>query len=182
MSEKREVDAVFQLEGGQVLTSQMAAGPRDSSLQHGAAPAALVAWAAEEFPCELPMQVARITIDLLRPVPIVPLEVKTQLLRQGRKIQLISIQLIADGVEVVRASVLKVRIAEIALPDTAREEHLDLPSPESGRNPGVTARSHNGFLTCVSMSQVAGESLQAGPAAVWFRIDRPIIDGYRSPL
>lgn len=181
MSEKHDV--VFQLEGGRVLTGPMAAGPWDTSLQHGAAPAALIAWVAEEFGCELPMQVARITIDLLRPVPIVPLEIKAELLREGRKTQLIGIQLIAKGVEVVRASVLKVRIAEVALPDIACEEHLDLPLQECGYDPGVPARRHNGFLTRVSMSQVAGEWLQAGPAAVWFRINRPIIYGVPiSPL
>jgi hypothetical protein len=33
------------------------------------------------------------------------------------------------------------------------------------------------------MSQVAGELLQPGPAAVWFRVDHPIIDGVPiSPL
>ena len=119
-SEQHEVDAVYQIAGDRVLTGPMAAGPWDTSLQHGAAPAALIAWAAEDISCKRPMQVARITIDLLRPVPIVPLEVRTQLLRQGRKIQLIGIQLIAEGIEVVRASVLKVRIAECAAKDGSR--------------------------------------------------------------
>ena len=177
------MEAVFRVEGDRVLTSPWAAGPWDPSLQHGSAPAALIAWAAENIACERPMQVARLTVDLLRPVPIAPLEVKTELLRQGRKIQLIGIQLFAQGVEVVRASVLKIRVAEVAMPGIACEEQLDLPSAECGRHPDVTAKTQSGFLTHISMRQVAGQSLQPGPASVWYRVDRPIIDGVPiSPL
>lgn len=131
------MDAVFRIAGNRVLTSPLAAGPWNSSLQHGAAPAALVAWVAEGVPCERPMQVARITIDLLRPVPIAPLELKIELLRQGRKIQLCGIQPFAEGVEVVRASVLRVRMGESALSEPAGEELLDMPLPERGRDPGL---------------------------------------------
>jgi hypothetical protein len=52
--------------------------PWDISMQHGSAPAALVVWAAEAIPAREPMRIARVTIDLMRPVPVVPLTIETK--------------------------------------------------------------------------------------------------------
>jgi len=62
--------------------------PWDAGMQHGSAPAALVVWAAEAILTPEPMQIARVTIDLMRPVPMTPLTLQSEVLRQGRKIQL----------------------------------------------------------------------------------------------
>ena len=53
-----------------------------------------------------PMRIARLTVDLMRPVPVAPLDVETTIVREGRKIQLIQVSLKAAGQEVARASVL----------------------------------------------------------------------------
>jgi len=82
------LDAIYKLDHGRVLTSPFAAGPWNSSTQHGAAPAALVAWAVENIAAPQSTQVARLTIDLLRPVPVAPLSIETNIIREGRKIQL----------------------------------------------------------------------------------------------
>lgn len=49
------------------------------------------------------MRVARLTVDLLRPVPVAPLTFRSEVLREGRKIQLIAVHLESKGVEVARA-------------------------------------------------------------------------------
>src|SRR6266404_4994089 len=64
------MDAIYRVDGNRVQTSPNAAGPWDSTMQHGSAPAALVTWAAEAIPTSVPMQIVRVTIDLLRPVPV----------------------------------------------------------------------------------------------------------------
>ncbi|MDH8506248.1 hypothetical protein QIG99_27995, partial [Klebsiella pneumoniae] len=67
---------------------------------------------------------------------------------EGRKIQLCAVRLFAEGVEVVRATVLKVRALAIDLPDTVPAVPLDVPGPEAGRDePQVS----NKFLAGVSM-------------------------------
>ena len=48
------------------------------------------------------MRIARVTIDLMRPVPVAPLTLETEVLREGRKIQLCAIRLRAGDVVVVR--------------------------------------------------------------------------------
>ena len=64
------MDAIFRVDGNRVLTHPDAAGPWDPGMQHGSAPASLVVWAAEAIPTPVPMRIARVTIDLMRPVPV----------------------------------------------------------------------------------------------------------------
>ena len=103
------MDAIFRIDGNRAETSPNAAGPWDATMQHGSAPAALVTWAAEAVPTAVPMQIVRLTIDLMRPVPVAPLTIETEVLREGRKIQLCAVRLLANNVVVVRATVLKIR-------------------------------------------------------------------------
>lgn len=171
------MNAVFRLEGDTAITSPHAAGPWDPTMQHGAPPAALIASAAERLPTAQPMQVARLTVDLLRPVPIAPLEIKSSIVREGRKIQLCQVQLFANGTEVVRGSVLKIRAAEMTLPDTVREEPVTLPGPDEGQLPRVKLSPNPGFTDSISVRVVKGDFHIPGPAAMWYRLDLPIIDG-----
>ena len=81
------------------------------------------------------MRVARLTVDLMRPVPVAPLTIETELLREGRKIQLVSVRLLAAGTEVVRATVLRVRRLEQVLPVEAPWPPIDIKSPEDSSRP-----------------------------------------------
>lgn len=122
--------AIYRVDGNSVITSPDAAGPWDRRMQHGSAPASLVTWAAERIPTPVPMDIARVTIDLMRPVPVAPLAIATEVLREGRKIQLCGIKLLADGVQVVGATVLKIRRQVLTLPEDVEELPVTLPSPE----------------------------------------------------
>src|SRR5277367_1546295 len=110
------MEAIFSVDGDRVAVHPNAAGPWDPTMQHGSAPASLVVWAAEAIATPVPMRIARVTIDLMRPVPLKPLTLETEVLREGRKIQLCAIRLRADGVIVVAASVLKIKQQAQPLP------------------------------------------------------------------
>src|SRR5262245_65309169 len=103
------MDAIFRVDGNRVTPSPLAAGPWDPGMQHGSAPASLAVWAAERIATPVPMHVARVTIDLMRPVPVAPLTLQTEVLREGRKIQLCAVRLFADGVLTAGATVLKIK-------------------------------------------------------------------------
>ncbi|MGH6856414.1 MAG: thioesterase family protein [Methylocella sp.] len=169
------LEAVYQLDGSRVLTSPHAAGPWSTTTQHGAAPAGLIAWAVDQIEAAQPMQVARLTIDLLRPVPLAPLSIVTDIVREGRKIQVSTVRLMAEGVEVARASALRVRIEPMALPDANMEEPLGLPGPDAGVDPGHVGALASPFLSGVAMRHVKGDFRTPGAAAVWYRVDRPLI-------
>ena len=168
---------VYKVEGSMAHAQACAAGPWDARLQHGGAPASLIAWAVERVPTRDPMQVVRMTLDLLRPIPVAPLQIALDVQREGRKIQVCNVTLLHEGVACVRATVLRMREAELPLPDDV-EERIELPGPEQGRDQvlGYTIE-HEHFATGLTMRPVRGEFGEIGPAAVWFRADRPIIEG-----
>src|ERR1700753_4447090 len=110
------MDAIYRVDGNRVTVSPDAAGPWDPGMQHGSAPASLVVWAAEAIPTPVPMRIARVTVDLMRPVPLAPLTLQTEVLREGRKIQLCAVRLRADGVPTVSATVLRVKLTAETMP------------------------------------------------------------------
>ncbi len=138
------MEPIFRVDGERVVTSPDAAGPWDPRMQHGSAPAALVVWAAEAVSTPVPMRIARVTIDLMRPVPVAPLTVEREVLREGRKIQLCGIRLKADGVLVVSASVLKIKQQAAELPPGIADLPAGFPAPTnvwSSRGISPTVRS-----------------------------------------
>jgi hypothetical protein len=171
------MDAIFRVDGTRVIPSPNAAGPWDPTMQHGSAPAALVAWAAEAIPTPQPMQVVRLTIDLMRPVPLTPLTIETDVLRAGRKIQLCEVRLLADGVTVVRATVLKIKSGDaLALPPEAADVAVTLPGPDQS-TPEDRNFSSSPFVDGISIRAARGRFASVGPGAIWYRVDWPLVEG-----
>jgi hypothetical protein len=171
------MQAIYRVDGDRVDVSPNAAGPWDPSMQHGSAPAALVVWAAEATPTPVPMRIARVTIDLMRPVPLAPLTLQTEVLRAGRKIQLCSIRLLAEGVAVVNATVLKIKTQALSLPSDVAEAPVELPSPEQSREDPAQFSS-SPFVTGISLRAARGRFGEPGPGAIWYRVERPLVEGF----
>jgi len=171
------MDAIYRVDGDLVLVSPNAAGPWDPTMQHGSAPAALVVWAAENIPTPVPMRIARVTIDLMRPVPLAPLTLKTEVKREGRKIQLCAVTLLADDVVVVTASVLKIKTQALALPSEIAERPVALPDPDASR-PEPADFSSSPFVKGMSLRAACGRFGVPGPGAIWYRVERPLIEGF----
>jgi hypothetical protein len=169
------MEPIFRVDGNRVVTSPDAAGPWDPRMQHGSAPAALMVWAAEAIPTPVPMRIARVTIDLMRPVPVAPLSIESEVLRDGRKIQLCGVKLLADGVVVVSASVLKIKHQTAELPPGIADLPVDLPGPDQCVADPRDITSP--FVKCISMRAARGHFGQIGPGAIWFRVDHPLISG-----
>jgi hypothetical protein len=168
--------AIFRVDGADVVTSPDAAGPWDPNMQHGGAPASLVVWAAERIPTAVPMQVARVTIDLMRPVPIAPLTLETEVLRQGRKIQLCAVRLFANDTLTVGATVLKIKKQAQPLPGDVIEPPLDVAAPEQSR----VEPQNSPFGLGMTIRAARGRFGGPGPGAIWYRAERPLIAG--SPI
>jgi hypothetical protein len=170
------MEAIFRVDGDRVIVSPHAAGPWDPTMQHGSAPASLVVWAAEAIPVALPMRIARVTIDLMRAVPLKPLTLETEVLREGRKIQLCAVRLRADGALVVAATVLKVRLQLEQLPSDIADLPATLRSPEA--SPEDPAQfSNSPFVTGMQLRAARGKFGVPGPGAIWYRVVRPLVEG-----
>ncbi len=170
------MDAIFRIDGRRAITSPNAAGPWSPDMQHGSAPSGLVTWAAEAMPTPVPMHVARLTIDLMRPVPLAPLAIETEVLRQGRKIQLCEVRLKVRDVLVVRATVLKIRSEVQDLPPGIADAPIDLPGPEQSRVEPADFSS-SPFVSGMSLRAARGGFAHPGSSAIWYRVDRPLVEG-----
>lgn len=169
---------VYKVHGSTAHAQPCSAGPWDPGLQHGGAPASLIAWAVERTPTRDPMQVMRMTFDFLRPIPVAPLEINIDVQREGRKIQVLNVTLLHEGVACVRASVLKVRKADMQWPETVADDPITVPGPDAGELQELRFTDDRpSFGDGVTLRTVRGNFLSTGPAAIWFRAHRPIIEG-----
>jgi hypothetical protein len=167
-------DAVFHRDGDRYVPTELARGPWDPNAQHGGPCAALLADLLEGHDVGPPAHVARMTIELLRPVPMQPIELRARTLRPGKKVQLVEGSVLANGTEVVRATVLRIRRADVDFAD-APDDRLT-PGPSELREHFENMGGLN-FGFAMDMSIATGEVGVPGPAAVWFRLAVPIVAG-----
>ena len=176
-------DAIFEIDGEHFVPTELARGPWTPHAQHGGAPAALLARLLECHHDGEGMFVARLTVELLRPVPISPLTGAARMTRPGRKVQLVEASLHAGETEVARAVALRIRRADVELP---ADLHDPAPpaGPEKGKNVDSPWVSYAGFHNrAVEHRFVQGGFDQPGAATDWIRLRVPLIAGEEtSPL
>jgi Thioesterase-like superfamily len=152
-------------------------GPWDPGLQHAGPPAALLGRAVERHGDRAGLQVARVTFEIMRPLPIAELAVATRTLRGGRSIELVEATLSAGEVEVMRATALRVRTADLDLP-AGLVPGPRLPGPEAGRvMPFFPTGQDVGYHMAMEVRFVAGSFLELGPATAWMRMRHPLVPG-----
>src|SRR5205807_4370182 len=172
------MDAVYVDRGREVVPTEHARGPWDPNLQHGSAPAALLARAVEREIGDLDGQVVRLSVELMRPVPLAALTVKARTVRAGKKLRLIEAVLSVGDVDVAQATAVWLRTTHLDLPASTSETlRLRPPGPEAGQSPPPGATVSTGFFSGIDTRVVAGGFQLLGPAVAWFRVRRPIVAG-----
>jgi len=179
-------EAIFHRDGDLFLPSDLARGPWSPEAQHGGPPSALLARAAERFEDGARMFVARVSVELMRPVPIAPLAVRTRFLRPGKKVQLVEASLLAGDTEVARCTALRIRRAEIPMPSDLPQTPPP-PGPEHGRDtmpPWAGVIAYEAYHShAVEHRFVAGGFERPGPSIDWIRLRVPLVVGEdTSPL
>lgn len=153
--------------------------------QHGGAFAALVAGHVEEtVPALSDMQVNRVTIEIFRVVPVVPLRIESEVLREGKRIQTVEARVYGpDGVLLSVATIQRLRKAALPLPADAAPPPLELPGPdetegEVGAAWGVGEEGKTMFhRQAMEVREIFGGFTEKGPGAVWMRLRKPIVAG-----
>jgi acyl-Coa thioesterase superfamily protein/acyl-CoA thioesterase superfamily protein len=179
-------DAVFHLEGERHVPTELARGPWDPNAQHGGAAAAILGRAVERFEPELGLAVTRITFEILRPVPLVPLVVTTAMTRPGRRVQLVTASLDADGVELVRATALRVLAVPPDIPDGLDPPDRPPPHPSAAApiERLIAQERPTNFSDAFELRLADGQPFGTpGPSTMWFRLRVPVVAGEEpSPL
>lgn len=176
--------SVFTNEGGQIVATELARGPWDPGAQHGGAPAALLVREFERLTsADDGLIFARLTYELLRPVPLGPLDVHADIVRPGRRVQLLEGTISTkDGIEVVRARALRIQASVPDTPPAGLEPPP--PGPEHGRV-GDSVSPHRPMFApdAIELRFIEGQFGERGPATAWFRLHVPLVAGEEpSPL
>jgi hypothetical protein len=162
-------------DAGRFTATPLTAGPWDGALQHGGPPSALLARAVEATPADRPSTVVRMSVDLLGPVPVGPVEVSSRVLRPGRSVELVEAELHAAGRVAARA--LAWRIREVALePPAAAVAVRDAP-PFPDTDGDAVPNWAGGFISSLQTRFVSGGWNLPGPATMWARMRVPLVDG-----
>jgi Thioesterase-like superfamily len=179
-------DAVFlPASDGRFQATELARGPWDPDAQHGGAPAALLMAEFERLPAPEELLISRVTYEFMRPIPLGELAVRAEVVRPGRRVQLLEASLAGpDGTELIRARALQIKPAD---PDaTGSPEPPPAAGPEQGR-PDFPRSLPAGLPVfgsdAMEIRFVAGAFGEPGPATAWFRLSVPVIAGVEiSPL
>jgi hypothetical protein len=169
-------DSFYVSDGDRYLASELTRGPWDPGSQHAGPPAALLGRELERLPEADEFELARVTYEILRPVPIGPLRVEARILRPGRRVQLVGAELSVDGETLMRAAAWRIRRASFDLPSQAAVEDDPPPPPERGETVEFFATGQDeGYHTAMEVRFVSGGFLQPGPAEVWLRMRQPLV-------
>ena len=190
-------DALFHIDGDHFVPTAFSRGPWSPDALHGGPVAALVARAVEACPSDGPMHVARLTVELLRPVPLVPLTLTTTVARPGRKVQLIDVRVSADDRDLVWARAWRIRRLPEESADAADLAAVAAGSADGGpAGPSAPAGPDHGHSATPPVSGYTafhshGAELRYldgafganGPSTVWVRLAVPVVPGEEpSPL
>jgi len=169
--------ALFHVDGETIVPTELSRGPWYPGTLHGGPPSALLAWALERHDPGPASFVARLTVDLLRPVPLVPLRLEVRTSRPGRKVQWLDGALVADGVEVARATALRLRPAdgEVDAHEPAAAEAP--PLPEALEPMVFGTGGEVGYWSANDLRPVGGAFGVPGPGAAWLRLLCPVVAG-----
>lgn len=169
-------DSFFVPDGRRYVATAHTRGPWSADHQHAGPPSALLARAIERLVTPEGMALMRMSVELLAPLPIAPLEIATSVLRAGRKVQRVDATLASDGRLVCRATGLAIRVAEVGLPPLPGAS-LDLPPPDHCAafafpfHPGKP-----GYHTAMEARVARGE-WGRGAVAMWLRPRVPLVPG-----
>lgn len=168
-------DAFFVPDNGRFVSTLLTQGPWDSNLQHGGPPSALVGRQIELTEPREESQVARITIEILKPIPIVPMTAEARIVRPGRSVELIEGSLKSEGDDLIRARAWRIRTAEVGIDNVGLERELP-PGPEKGeRMQQFDTGSRFGYGSAMDWRFVKGAFLEPGPATAWMKMQHPLV-------
>lgn len=170
-------------DGGVFASTAATAGPWSAATQHGGPPSALLGRALEECEPRDGFRLARVTLELPRPVPVGDLSASARMVRSGARTELLEGELVANERVVMRARawrlpyspndtpVLEPAPPVFALPDTQpphtmRGAHLD------------------GYIAAMEWRFPPAAGFDTpGPGQAWARQRIPLIEGESdSPL
>jgi hypothetical protein len=149
-------------------------GPWSPEHQHAGPPAALLGRALERCAPREGMALARVSCEILGPIPVAEVEVEARVVRPGRSVELLEASLSSGGRACMLARAWRVRLAGVAGPLGADPEPPPRPVVADPLPPHLEGF---GYGEAVELRFAAGSWTDLGPATVWTRLRVPLVDG-----
>jgi len=175
---------LYRREGERFIPSPLTGGPWDPGAQAGSATTALLAWAVEQVPTLAPLRTVRYTFDLLRPAPMRALAVRTEVVREGKRIQVVETGLYDGDVCVACCRALRMRRGSAA-PAVAEDPALPpvlAPPPPGELKWQEAERSFElpGIMGAYE-ARTTVASDPAWPTTTWLRLHAGVVEGTATP-
>ena len=164
---------------GAFVATPATAGPWTPDAQHGGPPSALAARALERHEPTPGQRLARVTVDILRPVPLAKLTVRTRTVRPGRRVALLEAVMEADGQEVLHARGWRIAIPDGEVPAIPGDvAPPGLPDAGGLQVPPRLPGAHTaGYLSAIEWRFLDGGFGQLAPGRTWTRPRIPLVAG-----
>lgn len=159
---------------GRFLATRSSAGPWSPEHQHAGPPAALLGRALERCEPREGMALARLTFEILGPVPVAEVEVEARVVRPGRSVELLEAELRAGGRPAMLARAWRTLTADVPEPLGADPPAPPLPDVATELPPWL---EDFGYGDAVELRFAAGSWTELGPATAWTRLRVPVLDG-----
>ena len=172
--------AYVALGNGCYRSTELTRGPWHPDHQHAGPPIALVVREIERAAAAIELtQMARLTANLLRPIPIADLAIEVRTEYAGRNAVHFSARLTAGGKDVARFTALAQRETELEIPPGLPGHPLPFAPRPIEESPAVRfpfSVRMTGYQDLIE-SRIAEGTFFRGPCAVWFRMRHPLLAG-----
>lgn len=184
-------DSFYEPDGDAYVATALTRGPWDPGAQHAGPPAALIGREIERLGGGRmaggdgpPAQVGRVTYEILRSVPIGRLRVHAEVVRPGRRVELVKALVTnEEGEPLVLARGWRLRREEVSFEAPAGTDRSPAgpEQTEAGSFPEIGYDV--GYHSAMEYRFVRGGFTELGPATVWMRMGVPLLPGEApSPL
>lgn len=152
------------------------AGPWSAGSQHGGPPSALLARAIERCEPDPGQRLARLTVEILRPVPVQPVTVVARVVRPGRRVTLLEGSLRVDGEDYLLARAWRIARPPVPTPDSGPGA-MSPPLPAESVRLSWPGAFVEGYLRSVEVRQTSGLFASPDPGGAWMRRRLPLVEG-----
>ena len=158
------------LDGGRFHATFSTTGPWFADAQHAGPPSALLIRALERCDARPGTELARITVEVIGPVPAGEVRVHAQVERPGRAVELLAAELVAGGRPVLRARAWRMATGDTSTVAHGSADPLRRTRDGAGAHraaAGLAARVHrrHGVAVAAGLAGRAGAGHGVGPAA-----------------
>ena len=168
-------DSFYAVEGDRAAPTELTRGPWDPGSQHAGPPSALLARAIELCEPKEDMRVGRVTVEILKPLPIAPMTLTARVVRPGRSVEMVEATLEGAAGELARARGWRLAASEV-------EAHWEQDEPPPGHEDAEALEffptgETTGWHTAMEIVFARGRFLEPGPATVWMRPRVALVEG-----